>query len=165
MRLLLFSRRIAASRPPRNACHYSELTGSRSHTCAQLSAADAGKRVLLAGWILPERSAYSTTHMHALISLSYRPVSKSFSFFPLRDAYGATQLVAFRPKKDAPEDARNVLAELSQIPVESTVLVEGDVSLRPQNAVRPVRLHPEPLTPPIYSGSAIPLTSRAGTRG
>ncbi|KZW03952.1 hypothetical protein EXIGLDRAFT_709477 [Exidia glandulosa HHB12029] len=91
-----------------------------SHHCAQLSAADAGKQVLLAGWILPER-----------------PVSKSFSFFPLKDANGSTQLVAFKPKKDAPENTRNVLAELSQVPVESTVLIEGEVVLRPQNAVRP----------------------------
>ncbi|EJD53852.1 hypothetical protein AURDEDRAFT_110577 [Auricularia subglabra TFB-10046 SS5] len=96
------------------------IAAHRSHSCAQLSAADAGKRVTLAGWLQPER-----------------PVSKAFSFFPLKDAHGSTQLVAFKPKKDAPPDAPNVLAQLSAVPVESTVLVEGDVVARPQNAVRP----------------------------
>ena len=49
------------------------------------------------------------------------------SFFPLKDSSGATQLVV---KRDGSA------AGLSDVTVESVVLVEGEVSLRPENQRR-----------------------------
>ncbi|KAI6164917.1 tRNA synthetases class II-domain-containing protein [Pisolithus thermaeus] len=66
---------------------------SRTHTCGELTSDHAGVRVVLAGWLLPERK-----------------VSKAMSFFPIKDSHGTTQLVL----------------RLSDIPVESTVLIEGE---------------------------------------
>ncbi|KAL1744391.1 tRNA synthetases class II-domain-containing protein [Schizophyllum fasciatum] len=82
----------------------------RTHNCGTLSAADAGKKVVLAGWILPERKA-----------------GKHVSFFPLKDSSGATQLVVSR---DGPA------AKLSNVAVESVILVEGEVALRPEKQRR-----------------------------
>ncbi|KAL1676450.1 tRNA synthetases class II-domain-containing protein [Schizophyllum commune] len=82
----------------------------RTHNCGTLSAADVGKKVVLAGWLLPERKA-----------------GKHVSFFPLKDSSGATQLVV---KRDGSA------AGLSDVTVESVVLVEGEVSLRPENQRR-----------------------------
>jgi aspartyl-tRNA synthetase len=48
------------------------------------------------------------------------------SFFPIRDSSGTTQLVVAWKKK-----AVSDLSVLSDVPVESAVLVEGDVCLRP----------------------------------
>lgn len=53
------------------------------------------------------------------------------SFFPLKDASGTVQLLV----KD------DHLESLSNIPVESSVLIEGTVLLRPPSARRPVSLH------------------------
>ncbi|KAH9978060.1 tRNA synthetases class II-domain-containing protein [Lactifluus volemus] len=58
----------------------------RSHNCGALTSADVGSRVVLAGWLLPERK-----------------VSKSLSFFPLRDSYGTTQLVVHPFPSDPPD--------------------------------------------------------------
>jgi aspartyl-tRNA synthetase len=55
------------------------------------------------------------------------------SFFPIKDSFGTTQLVVFR-KKDGFCD----LSAMSDVPVESTVLVEGQVRLRPEKDQRPV---------------------------
>ncbi|KAI0316719.1 hypothetical protein OF83DRAFT_223481 [Amylostereum chailletii] len=99
----------------------------RTHSCAALTAADAGQQVVLAGWILPERKA-----------------SKSLSFIPLKDARGTTQLVLDR--KRSPD-----LPDLSSVPVESVVLVRGHVRLRPDSQRRPRRRHrsrPRRLHPP-----------------
>ncbi|KAH7100340.1 tRNA synthetases class II-domain-containing protein [Auriculariales sp. MPI-PUGE-AT-0066] len=125
--LLHLLRRCSASSTSRHAryittqslTHTAHLT--RTHHCAQLSAKDAGQRVILAGWLMPERSA-----------------SKSFSFFPLRDAHGATQLVVFKPKKsdEGNPDTRNVLEEMSATPVESVVIIEGEVVARPPSQIR-----------------------------
>ncbi|KAF8164981.1 tRNA synthetases class II-domain-containing protein [Crassisporium funariophilum] len=82
----------------------------RTHTCGSLSAGDAGSRVILTGWLLPERKG------------------KSMSFFHLKDTYGMTQLIANH------NDDSSSWSELSQIPVESVILIEGVVLLRPQNA-------------------------------
>ncbi|KAF5387306.1 hypothetical protein D9757_005772 [Collybiopsis confluens] len=84
---------------------------TRTHTCGELSARNAGSRVVLAGWILPERKG------------------KLFSFFPLKDSHGTVQLVV--------NNSNSNLAGLSKVPLESFVLVEGEVVLRPESARRP----------------------------
>ncbi|KAG5730000.1 Aspartyl-tRNA synthetase [Termitomyces sp. T112] len=86
---------------------------SRTHTCGSLTARDEGARVVLTGWILPERKG------------------KRMSFYPLKDSYGTTQLIV-----DHSEGAPD-LSALAKIPVESSVLIEGTVLLRPPNARRP----------------------------
>ncbi|KAF7301463.1 hypothetical protein MIND_00711700 [Mycena indigotica] len=80
----------------------------RTHSCGGLSAADIGSRVVLTGWLLPERKG-----------------GKNLSFFPLRDSLGTTQLVV------------NNQPSFSDVPIESTVLVQGTVVARPMNAKRP----------------------------
>ncbi|KAK2466515.1 hypothetical protein APHAL10511_002157 [Amanita phalloides] len=87
---------------------------SRTHDCGALSANDVGSRVVLAGWLLPERKG------------------KHMSFFPLKDSYGTTQLIVGHL-----EGRPDLAAALSDVPVESTVLIEGTVLLRPENARRP----------------------------
>jgi aspartyl-tRNA synthetase len=52
------------------------------------------------------------------------------SFFPLKDSYGTTQLIV-----DHSDEGRPALAD---VPVESTVLIQGTVCMRPENARRPV---------------------------
>ncbi|KAJ7368073.1 tRNA synthetases class II-domain-containing protein [Mycena albidolilacea] len=86
----------------------------RTHSCGALTAADAGSRVVLTGWLLPERKG-----------------GKLLSFFPLKDSLGTTQLIV-----NHPEVAGNQ-PSLSDVPVESSVLIEGTVLPRPQSARRP----------------------------
>ncbi|GJE84606.1 aspartyl-tRNA synthetase [Phanerochaete sordida] len=86
----------------------------RSHHCGSLSAKDAGSSVTLTGWLLPGRK-----------------VGKGFYFYPLKDPHGTVQLVV--PATVGAE----TLELMRNIPVESTVLVEGLVSERPQNQKRP----------------------------
>ncbi|KAF9782286.1 hypothetical protein BJ322DRAFT_210121 [Thelephora terrestris] len=87
----------------------------RTHDCGALSEHDVGSNVVLSGWLFPERK-----------------VSKSFSFFPLRDSYGTTQLVVHR-------DHINVdkFATLSAVPPESVILIQGCVRSRPNHSKRP----------------------------
>ncbi|KAH9963187.1 tRNA synthetases class II-domain-containing protein [Russula dissimulans] len=93
----------------------------RSHNCGALTSADVDSHVVLAGWLLPERK-----------------ISKSLSFFPLRDSYGTTQLVVHTPTGDPPGGQQcNLVADLGRIPVESTVLIHGHVRLRPEKQRRP----------------------------
>ncbi|KAF7331803.1 AA-TRNA-LIGASE-II domain-containing protein [Mycena kentingensis (nom. inval.)] len=80
----------------------------RTHSCGALSALNVGARVVLSGWLLPERKG-----------------GKHLSFYPLRDSSGTTQLVA------------DNLPSLADVPVESTVLVQGTVVARPPAARRP----------------------------
>ncbi|KAF9468951.1 hypothetical protein BDZ94DRAFT_1304095 [Collybia nuda] len=87
----------------------------RTHSCGSLTAGDAGSRVILAGWILPERKG------------------KLMSFYPLKDSSGTTQLIVNHSANNAID-----LSSLAKIPVESAVLIEGIVVLRPPNARRPV---------------------------
>ncbi|KAI0347317.1 hypothetical protein BDW22DRAFT_1387456 [Trametopsis cervina] len=87
---------------------------ARTHHCAALSAKNAGSKVVLAGWLLPGRK-----------------VGKGFYFFPLKDSYGTVQLVV---QSDADPD---MLALMRDVPVESTVVVEGVVHERPSNQKRP----------------------------
>lgn len=82
-----------------------------------------GSPVVLAGWLLPERK-----------------VSKSLSFFPLRDSYGTTQLVVHSPHvspSDPKHKQHDLVTDLARVPVESTVLVQGTVRLRPDKQRRP----------------------------
>jgi aspartyl-tRNA synthetase len=53
------------------------------------------------------------------------------SFFPIRDSSGTTQLVILRKG-----EASGRLSALSDVPVESTVVIEGQVRLRPENSRR-----------------------------
>ncbi|KAF7355121.1 AA-TRNA-LIGASE-II domain-containing protein [Mycena sanguinolenta] len=83
----------------------------RTHSCGALSAADVGSRVVLTGWLLPERKG-----------------GKLLSFFPLKDSLGTTQLVVNHPGVASNQPS------LSDVPVESTVLIEGTVQVRPPAA-------------------------------
>lgn len=81
------------------------------------------------------------------------------SFFPLRDSSGTAQLVVFRstaqPHADGVRAAEgppdDVLPVLAEIPMESAVLVEGEVRLRPEKQRRPVSLT---ACTPIYTPRA-----------
>ncbi|KAF9008696.1 hypothetical protein BDQ17DRAFT_1348780 [Cyathus striatus] len=53
------------------------------------------------------------------------------SFFPLKDSFGTVQLTVIH------SDHSSLLPPLSDVPVESTVLIEGTVQLRPPEARRP----------------------------
>ncbi|CAK5275756.1 unnamed protein product, partial [Mycena citricolor] len=84
---------------------------ARTHNCGVLTAADVGSRVVLTGWLLPERKG-----------------GKLLSFYPLQDSFGTTQLVV---------NHSSDRSSLSDIPTESAVLIEGTVVARPQAARRP----------------------------
>jgi hypothetical protein len=58
---------------------------------------------------------------------------KSFSFFPLKDSYGTTQLVVYRDQATVKN-----LAALSAVPPESVVLIQGRVRSRPNHSKRSV---------------------------
>ncbi|KAI0269253.1 tRNA synthetases class II-domain-containing protein [Gloeopeniophorella convolvens] len=93
----------------------------RSHNCGALSSNHVGSRVVLAGWLLPERK-----------------LSKSLSFFPLRDSYGTTQLVVqSQANPDSHAQSSGLAEALADVPVESTVLIQGQVRLRPEKQRRP----------------------------
>jgi len=55
------------------------------------------------------------------------------SFFPIKDSSGITQLVVVR--KGNPD---HHLAALSDVPVESTIAIEGQVRVRPEQSRRDV---------------------------
>jgi aspartyl-tRNA synthetase len=76
----------------------------RTHTCAQLSAANVGETVRLSGWVHRKRD-----HGGVL-------------FVDLRDHYGITQIVA---DEDSP-----ALAVLERLRAESVVTIDGDVKAR-----------------------------------
>ncbi|KAL0580766.1 aspartate--tRNA ligase msd1 [Marasmius crinis-equi] len=90
---------------------------ARTHTCGTLSARDAGSCVVLAGWLLPERSPSRK--------------GKLVSFFPLKDSTGTVQLILDR------SEAASELQPFRDIPPESSVLVQGTVHVRPSTARRP----------------------------
>jgi aspartyl-tRNA synthetase len=83
----------------------------RTHTCAQLTAADAGSDVRLSGWVHNKRD-----HGGVL-------------FVDLRDHYGITQVVA---DSDSP-----ALATLEKLRLESVVTIDGTVKARADAAVNP----------------------------
>ncbi len=76
----------------------------RTHNCGELTKADIGKRVKLAGWIQTSRN------LGGLL------------FIDLRDQYGLTQAVVTIES--------GLIEEVSKIPTESTVSIEGEVRLR-----------------------------------
>lgn len=85
----------------------------RTHTCGELTAKDAGKKVTLAGWVHRRRD-------HG-----------GLIFIDLRDRYGLTQIV-FNPAKskelhDTAESLRN----------EYVITVDGEVSVRPKGTENP----------------------------
>ncbi len=82
----------------------------RTHTCGELSESDAGKSVVLNGWVDRRRD------LGGLI------------FIWLRDRYGITQ-IAFEPEnKEAFDAAKDIRSEF-------VLSVEGEVRKRPEDAV------------------------------
>jgi aspartyl-tRNA synthetase len=77
---------------------------SRTHTCGQLRAADAGQTVTLCGWME-----------------NVREVGSSFAFLVLRDFYGTTQVVIETPE---------MMAVVKPLNKESTISVTGTVRIR-----------------------------------
>ena len=80
------------------------MVQSRTHTCGELRAADAGKQVRIAGWLE-----------------NVREVSTSLAFAVVRDFYGTTQVVA---------ENEEMVRRLRAITKESTIAVEGVVRER-----------------------------------
>ncbi|XP_014675774.1 PREDICTED: aspartate--tRNA ligase, mitochondrial-like [Priapulus caudatus] len=76
----------------------------RTHHCSELKLADVGKHVKLCGWVQHQRMGL---------------------FVTLRDSHGVTQLVI-------PEDKVSLQQELSDLPLESVILVQGAVKPRPE---------------------------------
>ncbi|THV03320.1 hypothetical protein K435DRAFT_775004 [Dendrothele bispora CBS 962.96] len=107
------SSRSSSSVPSAHSAPYP----SRTHSCGALSARDAGSRVILTGWLLPERK------------------TKLVSFFPLKDSSGTVQLIVNHHDAQARADASTF--RLSDVPVESSVWIQGQVLLRPPSARRP----------------------------
>ena len=77
---------------------------SRTHTCGELRAADAGKRVKICGWME-----------------NVREVSAALAFVVVRDFYGTTQVVA---------ETEEMVHVFKGITRESTISVEGTVRER-----------------------------------
>ena len=77
---------------------------SRTHNCNELRIADAGKSVILCGWLDNERR-----------------VSKNLSFVVLRDFYGVTQFVF---------ESEEMIEALNGVNKESTLQIEGVVRER-----------------------------------
>lgn len=85
----------------------------RTHTCGALTKEDAGKTIILNGWIHRLRD-------HGEIT-----------FINLRDRYGITQIIV---EDDAPSETREIARSLK---MEYTVAVEGTVRTRPDSMVNP----------------------------
>ena len=80
------------------------MTQMRTHTCGELRAADAGKQVVITGWLE-----------------NVRTVSAALAFAVIRDFYGVTQVVA---------ETEETVAVLRAINKESTVRISGVVRER-----------------------------------
>mgnify|MGYP001591105420 CR=1 FL=1 len=83
----------------------------RTHTCAELNAADTGKEVILCGWVAKRRD-------HGKLI-----------FIDLRDRYGVTQ-VTFMPK-----EAGESYAKAQGLRCEFVIKVSGMVNKRPVNTI------------------------------
>ncbi|MFA6355912.1 MAG: aspartate--tRNA ligase [Candidatus Omnitrophota bacterium] len=85
----------------------------RTHTCGELTAKEAGKKVTLAGWVHRRRD-------HG-----------GLIFIDLRDRYGLTQIV-FNPalSKELHDTAEGLRSEF-------VIMVDGEVSLRPKGTDNP----------------------------
>lgn len=79
---------------------------SRTHTCGELRAADAGKQVKICGWME-----------------NVREVSSALAFVVVRDFYGTTQVVA---------ETEEMVRVFRGINRESTISVSGTVRERAQ---------------------------------
>ncbi len=88
-----------------------QMHAYRSHTCAQLSAANVGETVRLSGWVHRKRD-----HGGVL-------------FVDLRDHYGITQIVA---DSDSP-----ALPVLESLRAESVVTIDGNVKKRSDATINP----------------------------
>ena len=77
---------------------------SRTNTCGELRLADAGKKVVLAGWLE-----------------NVREVGSNFAFLVLRDYYGTTQIVV---------ETEEMMQLVKPINKESTIQVTGVVRER-----------------------------------
>ncbi len=86
-------------------------TSLRTHRCGALTRAEAGQTVRLGGWVHRRRD------LGGLI------------FIDMRDRDGLVQL-SFDPRWTSPE----VMRRAAGVGVESVVLAEGDVALRPESA-------------------------------
>ncbi|KZT32123.1 hypothetical protein SISSUDRAFT_1067175 [Sistotremastrum suecicum HHB10207 ss-3] len=104
-------RSLHSLRPTDAPAHNKPYT-PRSHTCGSLNAANVGSTVTLAGWLMTGRK-----------------ISKSLAFYTLRDASGTTQLIS--TKKD-----QLTFSTLERTPLESVLLVQGNVVSRPSDAQR-----------------------------
>lgn len=78
---------------------------SRSHTCGQLNASDAGKDVTLCGWVQFQRMK---------------------KFITIRDSYGSTQLFL---------NDKKLSQKFGKLNIESVIEVQGRVACRPQGEV------------------------------
>lgn len=87
------------------------MNAYRSHTCGQLTAADAGRTVRLSGWVHRVRD-----HGGVL-------------FIDLRDHYGITQVIA---DSDSP-----AFAALERLRAETVIRIDGRVKLRDASLVNP----------------------------
>ena len=87
------------------------MNAYRSHTCGQLTAADAGTTVRLSGWVHRVRD-----HGGVL-------------FIDLRDHYGITQVIA---DSDSP-----AFAALERLRAETVIRIDGRVKLRDASLVNP----------------------------
>ena len=86
----------------------------RTATCGELTAADAGREVVLNGWINSRRD-------HG-----------GLIFIDLRDRYGITQLV-FRPEKLSEQQMK----EAAKLGFEDVIAAHGTVNKRPDDMVNP----------------------------
>ena len=77
---------------------------SRTHTCGELRLGDAGKKVMLAGWLE-----------------NFREVGAELGFVVIRDFYGTTQLVI---------ETADMMKTFKAITKESTIQVTGTVRER-----------------------------------
>jgi len=84
----------------------------RTHTCGQLTAADASKEVTLCGWVAKRRD-------HGKLV-----------FIDIRDRYGLTQVV-FIPKECSPD----TYEKAGQLRAEFVIKLKGIVNKRPANTV------------------------------
>ncbi|MFH1682412.1 MAG: aspartate--tRNA ligase, partial [Candidatus Woesearchaeota archaeon] len=80
----------------------------RTHTCGELNKKDAGKQVILCGWVDSVR------------------ISGKIGFLDLRDRYGKTQVFL---NKDLAHDFRNLNKE-------DILQIKGEVKARPENQIK-----------------------------
>ena len=97
---------------------------SRTHTCGELRIGDAGKKVMLAGWLE-----------------NFREVGAELGFVVIRDFYGTTQIVI---------ETAEMMKTFKAITKESTIKVEGTVrersSKNDKQATGDIEVVPEKVT-------------------